>query len=53
MLTFGITERGIVNRLEKELRSSKEAYQKKAKELEMEKTNHKESKDRYHVIYMI
>lgn len=53
VLTFGITERGIVNRLKKELKSSNEAYEKKANELEAEKTNHRKSKDRYHVINMI
>lgn len=53
MLTFGVTERGIVNRLERELKSSNEAYQKKVKELETEKANHRKSKDRYHVTNMI
>lgn len=53
VLTFGITERGIVNRLKKELKSSNEAYEKKANELEAEKTNHRKSKDRYHLINMI
>lgn len=53
MLKFGVTDRGIVNRLERELKSSNEAYQKKANELDTEKTNHKKSKDRYHVINMI
>lgn len=53
VLTFGITERGIVNRLKKELKSSNEAYEKKSNELEAEKTNHRKSKDRYHVINMI
>lgn len=53
VLTFGVTERGIVNLLEKELKSSNDAYEKKANELEAEKTNHRESKDRYHVINMI
>lgn len=46
VLTFGVTERGIVNLLEKELKSSNDAYEKKANELEAEKTNHRESKDR-------
>lgn len=53
VLTFGITERGIVYRLERELKSSNEAYQKKANELDTEKTNHRKSKDRYHVTNMI
>lgn len=46
VLKFGVTDRGIVNRLERELKSSNEAYQKKANELDTEKTNHKKSKDR-------
>uniref|UniRef100_K1PU25 Mitochondria-eating protein C-terminal domain-containing protein n=1 Tax=Magallana gigas TaxID=29159 RepID=K1PU25_MAGGI len=46
VLPFGITERGIVNRLEKELRSSDQAYQKKVTELDTEKANHNKSKDR-------
>lgn len=46
VLPFAITEKGYANRVERELKNLKEAYDKKDNEFENEKRNHEKSKDR-------